>query len=112
MKKSITLCLIACAFTSSNNAFGMLIRKSITYTKNSNSYCTTNKLLLTQLVKNRRQIKNCNNDLIELMTEQNKIINQLDTFNRPMPDIEYALIEDRITACTQRLLALEQQIRK
>lgn len=107
MKKFIIISLITCASLTNSNCFGMLVQKSIAYRKKSNVYCTTNKLSLALLVQNRRQIKDRNNNLIELMTEQNKIINQLNKSDRPIIYREGILENNTITTYAQRLLELE-----
>jgi hypothetical protein len=59
MKKTITLCLLACVFTSSNNAFGMLIKQTL---------CTKKYVRSVRYQKNGRtnQIKEILSDRLEL----------------------------------------------
>jgi len=134
MKKVTTFLLIsACSLTFISNSFGMLTRKIITHTTQVRPLCT-NKIigqsvssmdqitfhtantkasnLEVQLIKNRHQIKNDNNILVYCATEQNKIIDQLDQFDKPMTEFEYFLSANKITDLAQQLLNWEKAIQE
>jgi hypothetical protein len=127
MKKLITL-LLTVTFIS--NSFGMLTRKIITRTTQRRSiyihddHKERNNILkqnidtlksaveCRQLVKNRQQIKEKNLILMHYITEQNKVIDQLNEYDRTMTRFEYFLSENQITDLAQKLFDLEQEIRK
>lgn len=68
------------------------------------------KMLLLPLVENRQQLKQRNNALKRLLIKQNKVIKKLDTFDRPLSEFEYHLVNREITYHAQQLLELEQKI--
>jgi hypothetical protein len=76
MKKTITLCLIACAFTSSNNAFGMLPKET---TSNQNEPIVSQDNKFDKIESQRLQEKNNmllqeNNRLLRTIITQNHLI--------------------------------------
>lgn len=116
MKKLTIFYLIVCTFT--NYTFAMFIRPITTKAKKARSLCVdirwcTNRLQeqRAQLVMQRQEIKDRNSILIKLLIEQNKIIDEINDFNRPMIDLEYFLSQNQITSLAQKMMDLEQQIR-
>jgi len=95
----------------------MLSRTVIAHTKKNHPFYSTRQNSLSpadikkrvELVHNRHQIKNVNDIAIQLMTEQNKVIDTIEGFNRPMSAFEYAVNENIITSWAQKLFELEQQ---
>ena len=63
-----------------------------------------------KLVQRRHEIKKRNDILMELITEQNKAIDELEGFSRPMSNFEHFVVYNRITACAQQTLELEQKM--
>ncbi len=126
MKKTIALLLInTCSLTFISNSFGMLTKTYLVRTtathKKIHSFCADTmalRLQRVQVVRAREKIKSRNNILkennnilMECITEQNKVIDQIEEWNsRPMTEFEYHVTEyDKMTALAQRLLELEQQ---
>ncbi|HLW72802.1 MAG TPA: hypothetical protein VKR54_02025 [Candidatus Babeliales bacterium] len=84
MKKTTTLCLIACALASNNNAFGMLYQKRLIpiiktkhfHTSAPNMAISTDNLvyenngLLREIIKQNKE----NNDLLLTIIQQNRLI--------------------------------------
>lgn len=101
MKKFIVISLITCTSLFHNNALGMLASKVV-----------KDKMLLLPLIENRQELKKRNNALKRLLIKQNKVIKQLDKFDRPLSEFQYHLVNREITYHAQKLFELEQQIQE
>src|SRR5579862_2110011 len=68
------------------------------------------RLQRVQVVRKRQQIKERNDILMECITEQNKVIDQIEEWGRQSRTrFEFELDKDEMTAYAQKLLELEQQ---
>jgi hypothetical protein len=102
MKKFIVISLITCTSLFHNNALSMLVISKV----------VKDKMLLLPLVENRQELKKRNNALKRLLIKQNKVIKQLDKFDRPLSEFEYHLVNREITYHAEKLFELEQQIQE
>lgn len=113
MKKLTALfATIACALSITNSSFTMLFKHTLR-TKKIHSFSTDTKelrLQRVQVVRARHLIRENNNNLMKYMTEQNKVLDQIEEWgSKPRTQFEFSIAEDEMTALAQKLLELEQQ---
>lgn len=102
MKKFTTLCLLACAFTISNNSFAMLTKtSSIKQIKKIRSFHTTNAWdrLAYNEAKNASAKASENNELLQKIINQNQKNNEL---LRAVIQQNYLLSHRVYNNCAQR----------